>query len=180
MYKYEKQLPENTVAALYATGFAAGGLSAAFVGGLADRFGRKLACLMYCLLYMITCLTMLSNNLSILFVGRVAGGVATTLLFSAFEAWVISDYHERGLRSSKETPLLEPVATDLDSTFTAMTTLSCIVAILSGIIGDALVQRSGTRTWPFIAAMFCSIAAAGAIGRNWVRHFSFQLVFIGR
>lgn len=108
---------------------------------------------------------MLSNNLTILFAGRVAGGVSTTLLFSVFEAWMISDYHERGLHICED-PLES--STVLDSTFSAMTTLSCIVAIVSGIMGDGLVQASGTRTWPFMASIFCCIAAAILIASTWV------------
>jgi hypothetical protein len=109
---------------------------------------------------------MLSNNLTILFAGRFAGGVSTTLLFSVFEAWMISDYHERGLHICED-PLES--STVLDSTFSAMTTLSCIVAIVSGIIGDGLVQASGTRTGPFMASIFCCIAAAVLIATIWVR-----------
>ncbi|EJP61529.1 major facilitator superfamily transporter [Beauveria bassiana ARSEF 2860] len=86
IYKYEKALPEKTVAALYATGFAAGGLSASFTSSLADRFGRKRACLLYCGLYALACLSMLSGDLPALFARRVAGGVGTTLLFSVFKA----------------------------------------------------------------------------------------------
>ncbi len=40
---------------------------------------------------------MLSEDLVVLFARRVAGGVSTTLLFSMFEAWMISDYHRREL-----------------------------------------------------------------------------------
>ncbi|EGX90666.1 major facilitator superfamily domain containing protein 5 [Cordyceps militaris CM01] len=199
IYKYEKALPERTVAALYATGFAAGGLSASFAGSLADRFGRKRACLLYCALYALTCLSMLSEDLRLLFAGRVAGGVSTTLLFSVFEAWMISDYHRRGLGGptppalddEEEEHVYEEKGTarardvrrqgdeddgaagpiSLDAVFSTMTTLSCIVAIVSGIIGDVLVSISGTRTWPFMAAMVCSIVAAAIISSTWRENY---------
>lgn len=191
IYKYEKNLPEKIVAALYATGFAAGAVSASFAGSYADRFGRKKACLLYCGLYFLTCLSMLSENLTILFLGRVAGGVSTTLLFSVFEAWMISDYHERGLGTPVSSPILTAYkekaevqieeaeyasssddgsgpALPLDSVFSTMATLSCVVAIVAGVFGDMLVSVSGTRTWPFLAAMLCSVAAAGIISSTWV------------
>lgn len=187
IYKYEKNLPEKVVAALYATGFAAGGISASFAGTLADRFGRKRACLLYCALYFLTCLSMVSKNLTVLFLGRFAGGVSTTLLFSVFEAWMISDFHERGLHIGSVKPdvgaavdMQEMVdaegekgaetasSTPLDGIFSTMTTLSCVVAIASGVVGDMLVTASGTRTWPFMAAMFCSIMAAAIIATCWV------------
>src|SRR4051812_41082026 len=107
------------VAALYASGFISGALSASFAGQLADRFGRRLACLVYCWSYILSCLSMFSDNFTILFVGRFCGGISTTLLFSVFEAWLITEYHQRGLDGSK---LM------LSSIFGNMTTLSCIVA----------------------------------------------------
>lgn len=160
IYKYEKNIPERTVAALYAAGFVSGGISASFAGGLADRFGRKRACLLYCGLYIATCLSMLSDDMLILFLGRLCGGVCTTLLFSVFEAWMISEYHSKGLEGS---------GLDLNMVFGNMTTISCIVAIASGIVGDILVEYSGTRTWPFLAAAFCCVASAYFISVIWVR-----------
>jgi MFS transporter, MFS domain-containing protein family, molybdate-anion transporter len=159
IYRYEKQLPERTVAALYAAGFISGALSASVAGELADRYGRRLACLVYCAAYTLTCLSMLSDDLIVLFVGRLCGGVATTLLFSVFEAWLITEYHERGLSSSELT---------LSEIFAYMTTLSCIVAIVSGVAGDALVAQLGSRLWPFVASIVCCAAAGWLMLRRWV------------
>ncbi|KAI0173944.1 major facilitator superfamily transporter [Pestalotiopsis sp. NC0098] len=165
IYKYEKNIPERTVAALYAAGFVSGGISASFAGGLADRFGRKRACLLYCGLYIATCLSMLSDDMLILFLGRLCGGVCTTLLFSVFEAWMISEYHSKGLEGS---------GLDLSMVFGNMTTISCIVAIASGIVGDILVEYSGTRTWPFLAAAFCCVASAYFISVIWKENYGAQ------
>ncbi|KAK8016138.1 major facilitator superfamily domain containing protein 5 [Apiospora rasikravindrae] len=162
IYKYEKNIPEKTVAALYAAGFVSGGISASFAGGLADRFGRKRACILYCGLYIITCLTMLSDSLLVLFFGRLTGGVSTTLLFSVFEAWMISTYHEQGMHTS---------GPELGTVFGNMTTLSCVVAIVSGVFGDVLVTYSGTRTWPFMAAGMCCMGAAYLISRIWNENY---------
>lgn len=149
------------VATLYSVGFISGGISASFVGGAADRFGRKKACLLYCILYAVTCLTMISDSLPILFLGRFAGGVCTTLLYSVFEAWMISDYHDRGLQSSE---------LDLGPVFSTMTTISCVVAIVCGVLGDVLVTVSGTRTWPFMLAIACCCGSAAFISKNWVSY----------
>lgn len=106
-----------------------------------------------------TCLTMLSDNLLVLFFGRLTGGVSTTLLFSVFEAWIISTYHEQALQT---------IGLELSTVFGNMTTLSCVVAIASGVFGDVLVAHSGTRTWPFMAAGLCCVGAAYLISRIWV------------
>jgi MFS family permease len=144
---------------LYAAGFISGAISASFAGELADRYGRRLACLLYCASYVLTCVTMLSNDLIILFIGRLAGGVSTTLLFSVFEAWMITEYHNRGLARSE---------LKLGTIFGYMTTLSCIVAIASGVVGDVLVNYLGGRVWPFLASIVCSLGAAYLILRTWV------------
>ncbi|KAM0333478.1 hypothetical protein ACHAQA_002140 [Verticillium albo-atrum] len=163
MYKYEKGLPEKLVAALYAAGFISGAISASFAGGLADRYGRRLACLIYCAAYILTCLSMLFDNITILFLGRLCGGVGTTLLYSVFEAWLITEYHQRDLTRSQ---------LKLGTIFGNMTTLSSIVAIASGILGDALVaQFDGARVWPFLAAAASATTAAVLILKMWPENY---------
>lgn len=46
--------------------------------------------------YSVSCLTKHSSNYYILMVGRVLGGIATSLLFSAFESWVVGEHLNRG------------------------------------------------------------------------------------
>jgi len=147
------------VAALYASGFISGAVSASFAGQLADRYGRRLACLVYCASYILACLSMVSNNFVVLFLGRICGGVSTTLLFSVFEAWMITEYHSRGLASS---------GLPLGTICGYMTTLSCIVAIASGVLGDVLVAELGGRVWPFVASIVCCALAAYYMWIRWV------------
>ncbi|KAK8072178.1 major facilitator superfamily domain-containing protein [Apiospora saccharicola] len=110
---------------------------------------------------------MLSDNLPVLFFGRLTGGVSTTLLFSVFEAWMISTYHEQGLQTS---------SLELSTMFGNMTTLSCAVAIASGVFGDVLVAHSGTRTWPFMAAGLCCVGAAYLISKIWNENYGARSV----
>lgn len=105
---------------------------------------------------------MLSDNLFIMFVGRFAGGISTTLLYSVFEAWLITEYHQRGLSQSK---------LKLGAIFGNMTTISSIVAILSGIIGDILVNFLGGRVWPFMASAACSGTAIVLILKSWKENY---------
>ncbi|KAL2757801.1 hypothetical protein ACRALDRAFT_1079890 [Sodiomyces alcalophilus JCM 7366] len=163
MYKYEKGLPEKHVAALYASGFISGAVSASFAGGLSDRFGRRMACLVYCAAYIITCVSMLSDNVAVLFLGRLFGGMATTLLFSVFEAWVVTEYHQRNLIRSH---------LSLGTLFGNAATLSSVVAIVSGVVGDFLVARfNGARVWPFVAAAAAAAMAALLIVAFWPENY---------
>ncbi|RYP76626.1 hypothetical protein DL769_003586 [Monosporascus sp. CRB-8-3] len=161
-YEFGKGIPENVVAAMYVVTFASAGISASFVGSLADKFGRKRACLLYCALCFVSCLSVLSDSLPILFFGRICGGVCTTLLLSVFEAWMVSEHHERCL------PIF---GLKLSSVFGNMTTISCTVTVVSTLAGDIIIQHSGSQTAPFLAASVCCVGAAYLIARFWNENF---------
>ncbi|PNY20555.1 Molybdate-anion transporter [Tolypocladium capitatum] len=161
-YKYEKGFPEELVALLYATGFIASAISAAFVGQLADDRGRRALCHVYCLLNICSCMMMHSKSLFLSFLGRVFGGIATTLLFSVFEAWMIAEHHDLGLDNS---------VLPLNTVFENMTLVSSTVAIVSGIAGDAFVQAVGNREWPFALSALSTVAATIWIKAYWAENY---------
>lgn len=71
------------------------------VSGLLSVFvwkfrGRKRACVTYCITYILSCVTKHSSQYKILMVGRILGGIATSLLFSAFESWLVAEHNKVG------------------------------------------------------------------------------------
>lgn len=62
----------------------------------AHRRGRKKAALTYVASYVFGCFTKHFNNFNVLFVGRIFCGVATSLLFSAFESWLVAEHFKVG------------------------------------------------------------------------------------
>ena len=54
--------------------------------------GRKKAALTYVVAYTLGCATKHWNNFSVLLVGRLFCGVATSLLYSAFESWLVAEH----------------------------------------------------------------------------------------
>ncbi|KAM6231311.1 LOW QUALITY PROTEIN: molybdate-anion transporter [Spheniscus humboldti] len=60
-----------------------------------NRLGRKKSCVLLSLTYSISCLAKLSRDHLVLAVGRVLGGLSTTLLFSAFKVWYVHEHVER-------------------------------------------------------------------------------------
>lgn len=54
--------------------------------------GRKKAALTYVATYTFGCFTKHWNNFHILLVGRIFCGVATSLLYSAFESWLVAEH----------------------------------------------------------------------------------------
>ncbi|KAL8974909.1 MAG: hypothetical protein Q9197_000849 [Variospora fuerteventurae] len=162
LYKDEKKLPEEIVARLFTTGFLAGAVSALFVGSLADKLGRKNACLAYCAITSLSCLSVLSNNISVLFAGRALGGLGTTLMYTVFEAWMVTEYNQRGL---------ERTSLKLSTIFGRMITLSSVVAVLAGLVGQVLVSWTGTKCAPFVASIACLAPASLIISRKWSENF---------
>ena len=77
---------EGAIGKLFVAGFGSSMIFGTFVGGLADRFGRKFACLLYVLIYSVSCALKVFNSFPVLLFGRVLAGIATSLLASAFES----------------------------------------------------------------------------------------------
>lgn len=68
--------------------------------------------------------------LRVLMVGRVFGGVATSLLFSAFESWIVAEHFSKGLEEKW-----------LGDTFSKAVFLgNGLVAILAGLVANFLVS----------------------------------------
>lgn len=161
LYRDEKGIEESTVAALFATGFVTAGITAGFVGSLADSRGRKTICLAFCVTYATSCLSVLSNDITVLFVGRALGGLSTTILFSVFETWMVAEYHKRDLSD----------VLSLGSMFSSAVMLSGIVAIIAGVAGQMLVSKTETKTSPFMAAIVCLAIALALIHQKWSENY---------
>lgn len=159
LYKDEKELAENVVAALFTTGFVSAAVSATFVGSLADKYGRRLACLIFCGTYALSCITVLSSDILILFCGRLLGGLSTTLMYSVFEGWMVAEYYAQQLDKS---------TLSLSSIFGSMTTFNGVIAIISGVVGESIVTYTRTKTSPFMASIVCLGTAFCLMLQSWV------------
>ena len=160
LYKDQFGLKEELVAALFTTGFLSGGVSGYFVGHFADRYGRKMACLVFCFTYSVACFSTLFPNLYALFFGRVFGGLSTSLMYSAFESWMVAEYHKRKI---------DKAGMSLSSMFGYMATLNSVVAILSGVFSEWLVEVTGTKRSPFMASAGLLAVSFCIIFTFWVR-----------
>lgn len=162
----EKGLPEETVAFLFLIGFVSAGISASFAGTFADRHGRRTACLAYCVIYSFSSLTLLSDNIYVLFFGRILGGISGTLLWSVFESWLVAEFNKL---------MLEEADIALSAIFSMMTTSNTCVAIVAGLIAEYLVRVAGTAKAPFLLSTGCLALAFLAIGKYWVGLFGLGL-----
>ncbi|KAJ4290978.1 hypothetical protein N0V90_010174 [Kalmusia sp. IMI 367209] len=163
IYKDEKGLAESMVALLFMVGFLSGGISASFAGTFADRFGRKAACLAYCVIYSWSCLTLLTDQISILFLGRILGGISGTLLYSVFESWLVAEFNKLMVDDDE--------GSSLAGIFSMMTTLNSFVAIVAGIVAGWLVDHAGTAKAPFMASLACMSIAFVVISKTWSENY---------
>ncbi|KAI1074037.1 MFS general substrate transporter [Whalleya microplaca] len=158
LFRDEKGLDEQTVAILYVTTYISAAVSAFFTGYLADKFGRRAACLVFCGIHSLASISVLFNEVEVLIVGRVCGGIGLNLLWTAFESWMVTEYNTRELDQS-----LFP----LSSMFGLMTTSNCTTAILAGVLGHCIVLALGSKTDPFILGAFMDFCAAILMLRTW-------------
>lgn len=165
---------KEEIAQLFVAGFASSLVFGCLVGTVADKFGRKKCCIMYCLLYIASCLTKHFNQYSILMVGRITGGIATSMLFSCFECWMVAEH----LRKNKFSSGL------LDYMFGLMFTVMYCVAIASGLVGqfaadtfkfapvsEGSVFHMGGYIAPFDLAIVCLCIGMALIIPMWEENY---------
>ena len=152
----------SQIGVLFIAGFGSSLVFGTIVGSLADRFGRKKACLLYCLLYALSCVAKHWNDFEVLIVGRVLGGIATSLLFSAFESWIVAEHHGRGFDGD----LLGDIFSR--SVFFG----NGLVAIIAGVVGNYLVRdlEYGPLA-PFDAAIVVLVVGGLVILFTWTENY---------
>ncbi|KAJ1702206.1 hypothetical protein LUZ63_001985 [Rhynchospora breviuscula] len=144
---------KGDIGRLFIAGFGSSMLFGTIVGSLADKQGRKRACITYCITYILSCITKHSPQYKVLMVGRILGGIATSLLFSAFESWLVAEHNKRGFDPQW-----------LSLTFSKAIFLgNGLVAIISGLFANLLADNLGFGpVAPFDAAA-CFLAIGMAI-----------------
>ncbi|KAF8878168.1 hypothetical protein CPB84DRAFT_1794359 [Gymnopilus junonius] len=161
LYREQYQFPERLVAVLFVTGFVSAGLAAPLVGVWADQHGRRKLCLVFCITYTLACLCISVPSLPILLVGRFLGGTSTSILFSAFESWLISSGTSLGL----------PPA-DLSTIMGRATLVNGVVATAAGVLSNQLVKRTGGNfVAPFGASAVLLVVAWVVIKLTWTENY---------
>ncbi|XP_021767898.1 molybdate-anion transporter-like [Chenopodium quinoa] len=153
---------KGDIGQLFIAGFGSSMLFGTIVGSLADKQGRKRACVTYCITYILSCMTKHSPQYRILMVGRILGGIATSLLFSAFESWLVAEHNKKGFEQQW-----------LSLTFSkAIFFGNGLVAILAGLLGNLLVDTFGLgAVAPFDAASCFLIIGMVIIITSWGENF---------
>lgn len=145
----------DLVARFFLMGFGTDALVGAFLGRLVDGYGRKAGSLGFVVFYSLSALSTYSNSLPVLYAGRVAGGIGTSLLFCAPEAWFVGE-HQRGGHASRW----------LSDTFSVAYVGDSIVAISAGQLAGSVAARGGP-TAPFGISLAFLLAGGMAVLATW-------------
>ena len=144
---------------LFVAGFLASAVFGTFIASLADRLGRKKMCIVYGLMYSASCLTKHMNNWHVLFLGRILGGTATSILFSAFESWMVHEHKRAGYPDEW-----------LSKTFSMVMFGNGVVAIVCGIVAGFGVDAFGYVA-PFDMSMVCLLLGTAVVWKMWTENY---------
>lgn len=149
----------GAIGRLFIWGFGSSMIFGTFIGGAADRFGRRLNCIVFGILYSASCITKHFNDYNVLLVGRLLGGIATSILYSAFETWMIHEHKRQGFPEEW-----------MPNTFAIMSFGNGLVAIVAGVVASF-----AAGTWGFVAPFDVSLAllivATITILVKWVENY---------
>jgi len=159
-------MTQAMISKLFLCGFGASMLFGTFAGTLTDSAGRKKGCLAFAAMYALSALSTRSNSLAVLILGRILGGTATSLLFSAPEAWLVSEHEHGGYDGAA-----------LGEIFGWAYFGDGLAAILAGKLAGAAVGRAeGKGAWlsgpsaPFeLSVVFLALGAA-LVARTWTEN----------
>lgn len=154
-YGYEN----NDIARLYIAGFASSAVFGTFVASVADKYGRRSNALLYCLTYILSCVTKHSSSFHFLLLGRILGGIAYSILFSAFESWMVYEHHNRAYDNPS-----------LAITFSRAQFGNAVVAILAGQVAGWFADRFG-KVMPFDISILVLAVLAVIIATTWTENY---------
>jgi MFS family permease len=153
---------KKEIGQLFIAGFGSSAVFGTFVGSIADKYGRKANVIVYAITYGISCATKHSPNFMVLMVGRLLAGIATSILFSAFESWLVSEHTRRGY---------EPAL--IAETFSKAQFGNAVAAIVAGQVAGAVASRFG-KVSPFDTAAIVLGGLALIVLLTWTENYGDQ------
>lgn len=153
---------------LFVAGFGSSMIVGTVVGSFADKYGRRNNCILYGILYGAACITKHFNNFWILMLGRLLGGTATSILYSAFESWLIYEHNKRGYDSEL-----------LGNIFSHAILGNSLVAIAAGIVAQYFADMFGFVA-PFDVSLTVLMVMCGIVIYTWPENYGDQTTHVGK
>lgn len=153
---------QQQIAELFVCGFGSSMIFGTFIGGLADKLGRKNMCILYCLCYIVACFTKLVPQYWVLMIGRFLSGIATSLLFSSFESWMVCEHMKQGFDAAL-----------MGETFSYATFGNGLVAVVAGLVANYFASSYGFVA-PFMVALVPLSCVAFLVFTSWNENYGNQ------
>ncbi|CAO3609144.1 unnamed protein product [Cunninghamella echinulata] len=147
------------IALLFLTGFLSGAFAGTAIGSMADSWGRKKVCLLFCITTIGALCLRLMENFFILFLSHILSGACTALMYSVFEAWYVAEHTSRGYPADWRS-----------RTFATATFLNGLVAIFAGLVANQLVDSFGIGS-PYVFAMILLGCAGFLVSTTWNENY---------
>lgn len=157
----------SDIGVLFIAGFGASMAFGTFIGSACDKVGRKNGCIGYAVIYAASCLTKHAGAKAapspayfwILMFGRILGGIATSLLFSAFDAWMVTE-HKRHKFSDA----------GMSQTYSRATIANGLVAVSAGFVGQYASDAAGPVA-PFDMAIVFMMVGVAIVIATWSENY---------
>lgn len=104
---------------------------------MADWGGRRRFVILFSIIYAASCMTKHFKDFNVLMLGRLLGGVATSLLFSVFDAWLIRSHSDAKLGKQF-----------LGQSFSAAAYGNSIIAIGAGLMANKAASSTTMEVFP--------------------------------
>lgn len=164
--------PRQVCEGFFVVGFTSSMFFGTFSGMQADRHGRRRCAVLYCVLYIVCCISKHINSYAVLFVGHSAAGAAISLLYCVFDSWLVSEHARRGFDQHS-----------LGVTFSMAAFGNSVVAVVAGEIGEvasALHERTelfrdiymGGYCTPFDVAIVVLLFCLAMMLLTWSENYS--------
>ena len=150
---------KGEIGQLFIMGFGSSMVFGTIVGGFADKYGRRANCLLFVALYSVGCLTKHFNSYWVLMFGRLMGGISTSILYSAFETWMVTEHKALAFQEDW-----------MGHTFSQMTFGSGLVAIVAGLVSTFLASNVNLVA-PFDGSLVLLVIGGAIIFRSWRENF---------
>uniref|UniRef100_A0A7S1U3E6 Molybdate-anion transporter n=1 Tax=Phaeomonas parva TaxID=124430 RepID=A0A7S1U3E6_9STRA len=150
---------QGVIGVLFVTGYLSSAVFGAVAGGMADILGRKKGCQAFFVAYIISALTKSSPSFHWLLFGRVASGLATTLLHTAFESWMVCEHFRRGFPAQL-----------LGETFGKLALGNGVAAVSAGIIAQTAANYYGPLA-PFVVGSVLLAFSLAIVTLGWTENY---------
>jgi len=139
----------NEIAILYLIDNLSTLVFSPITGSLADIFGRKLFCIVYCVLVVSNLSLRLTESRSLAYVAQVLTGISATLINTTFESWVNYEASKEFGENKKEKEKF------LKKLFKTQTLIDSVVSIIASCVSAFFYNIYGIKA-PIIISMICA------------------------